>query len=96
MREEKKIALTFDDGPHPVYTEQLLDGLKKRNVKSTFFILGEQAELYPDIVKRMRKEGHLIVNHTYSHLQYSSSKELEFGQELVKTNEILKDITVQD
>lgn len=41
MREEKKIALTFDDGPHPVYTEQLLDGLKKRNVKSTFFILGE-------------------------------------------------------
>ena len=96
MREEKKIALTFDDGPHPVYTEQLLDGLKKRNVKSTFFILGEQAELYPDIVKRMRKEGHLIGNHTYSHLQYSSSRELEFGQELVKTNEILKDITGQD
>lgn len=96
MREEKKIALTFDYGPHPVYTEQLLDGLKKRNVKSTFFILGEQAELYPDIVKRMRKEGHLIGNHTYSHLQYSSSRELEFGQELVKTNEILKDITVQD
>lgn len=85
-----------DDGPHPVYTEQILDGLKKRNVKSTFFILGEQAELYPDIVKRMGKEGHLIGNHTYSHLQYSSSRELEFGQELVKTNEILKDITVQD
>ena len=93
---DKKIALTFDDGPHPVYTEQILDGLKKRNVKSTFFILGEQAELYPDIVKRMGKEGHLIGNHTYSHLQYSSSRELEFGQELVKTNEILKDITVQD
>ena len=66
MREEKKIALTFDDGPHPVYTEQLLDGLKKRSVKATFFILGEQAEMYPDIVKRIGEEGHLIGNHTYS------------------------------
>lgn len=96
MREEKKIALTFDDGPHPVYTEQLLDGLKKRTVKATFFILGEQAEMYPDIVKRIGEEGHLIGNHTYSHLQYSPSREVEFGQELVKTNEILKDITGQE
>lgn len=96
MREEKKIALTFDDGPHPVYTEQLLDGLKKRSVKATFFILGEQAEMYPDIVKRIGEEGHLIGNHTYSHLQYSPSREVEFGQELVKTNEILKDITGQE
>ncbi len=94
--EEKKIALTFDDGPHPVYTELLLDGLKQRNVKVTFFILGEQAENYPEIVKRIGEEGHLIGNHTYSHLQYSPSREVEFGEELVKTNEILKDITGQE
>lgn len=94
--EEKKIALTFDDGPHPVYTEMLLDGLQERNVKVTFFILGKQAEAYPEIVNRIAQEGHLIGNHTYSHVQYSSSRELQFGEELVKTNEILKDITGQD
>lgn len=65
----KKIALTFDDGPHPYYTEQLLDGLKERNVKVTFFVTGAHAELHPDVIKRMYEEGHLIGNHTYSHMQ---------------------------
>lgn len=45
--EKKKIAITFDDGPHPFYTEQLLDGLKERGVKATFFITGENAAAYP-------------------------------------------------
>ena len=67
--ETRKIALTFDDGPHPYYTEQLLDGLKERNVCATFFVTGEHAELYPDIIERMKEEGHLIGNHTYSHMQ---------------------------
>lgn len=53
----KKVALTFDDGPHPYYTEQLLDGLKKRGVKATFFVTGEHAELHPEIIKRMQEEG---------------------------------------
>lgn len=65
----KKIALTFDDGPHPTYTPLLLDGLAKRKVKATFFITGENAEAYPELVKRMQEEGHLIGNHTYSHIQ---------------------------
>lgn len=94
--ENKKIALTFDDGPHPVYTPMLLDGLKERGVRASFFILGQGAECYPDIVARMEKEGHLIGNHTYSHIQYSSKRELEFGEELVRTNEIVKDITGKD
>lgn len=55
--ETRKIALTFDDGPHPYYTEQLLDGLKERNVCATFFVTGEHAELYPDIIERMKEEG---------------------------------------
>ena len=61
-----KIAITFDDGPHPYYTEQLLDGLKERGAKATFFVMGKQAEVYPELVLRMHEEGHLVGNHTYS------------------------------
>jgi Predicted xylanase/chitin deacetylase len=55
--DKKKIALTFDDGPHPHYTEQLLDGLKKRGVKATFFVTGEHAEKHPEVIRRMSEEG---------------------------------------
>lgn len=89
----KKIALTFDDGPHPYYTEELLDGLKERGVKVTFFVTGEHAELHPEIIKRMSEEGHLIGNHTYSHIQLKDSNRDAFKAELVKTNEIISDIT---
>lgn len=89
----KKIALTFDDGPHPRYTEQLLDGLKERNVVATFFVTGENAQNYPNIIRREQEEGHLIGNHTYSHIQLTSGNRETFREELVKTNEILKNIT---
>ena len=91
----KKIALTFDDGPHPVYTQVLLDGLAKRKVKATFFITGENAEAYPELVKRMQEEGHLIGNHTYSHIQLTQGNREKFKGELVKTNEIIEEITGQ-
>ena len=91
----KKIALTFDDGPHPVYTPVLLDGLAKRKVKATFFITGENAEAYPELVKRMQEEGHLIGNHTYSHIQLTQGNREKFKGELVKTNEIIEEITGQ-
>lgn len=89
----KKIALTFDDGPHPRYTEQLLDGLKERNVVATFFVTGENAQNYPNIIRREQEEGHLIGNHTYSHIQLTSGNREMFREELVKTNEILENIT---
>lgn len=89
----KKIALTFDDGPHPRYTEQLLDGLKERNVVATFFVIGENAQNYPNIIRREQEEGHLIGNHTYSHIQLTSGNRETFREELVKTNEILENIT---
>lgn len=89
----KKIALTFDDGPHPKYTELLLDGLKERNVVVTFFVTGENAENYPEIIRREQEEGHLIGNHTYSHIQLTSRNRETFREELVKTNEILEEIT---
>lgn len=92
----KKIALTFDDGPHPYYTEQLLKGLKERDVKVTFFITGKNAEAYPEIVKEIYEEGHLIGNHTYSHTQYNSRNAETFKQEIIKTNDVIRDITGED
>lgn len=89
----KKVALTFDDGPHPSYTEQLLDGLKKRGVKATFFVTGEHASLHPDVIERMSEEGHLIGNHTYSHMQLSVANKEEFKEELIRTNEVIEEIT---
>lgn len=96
MPEEKKIAITFDDGPHPYYTEQLLDGLQKRGVHATFFVTGQAAEQYPEIIRRMQEEGHLIGNHTYSHLQLSSRNRELFKKELIQTNEIIEKITGQE
>lgn len=91
-----KIAITFDDGPHPYYTEQLLDGLKKRGAKASFFVMGKQAEAYPELVLRMHEEGHLVGNHTYSHIQLGNSNREVFKAELVKTNEVLSGITGEE
>ena len=91
--EAPKIALTFDDGPSTAWTPALLDGLKERGVKATFFLIGENADKNPEIVKRMAEEGHLIGNHTYSHIQLTSNNREAFRQELISTNEVLKEIT---
>lgn len=96
IQEKGKIALTFDDGPHPRYTERLLDGLKERNVHVTFFVTGEHAELHPDIILRMQQEGHLIGNHTYSHIQLQTGNWEEFRNELVRTNDIITNITGEE
>ena len=67
-QEKPKIALTFDDGPHPSSTPVLLDGLAGRNVKATFFVIGENVVKNPKVVSREAEEGHIIGNHTYSHV----------------------------
>jgi peptidoglycan/xylan/chitin deacetylase (PgdA/CDA1 family) len=61
------VALTFDDGPDPVDTPKLLDLLREKGVKATFFVVGKRADRYPEIVRRAWDEGHLIANHTWSH-----------------------------
>lgn len=94
--EVKQVALTFDDGPHPYYTEQLLDGLKERGVQVTFFVTGEHASLHPDIIKRMYEEGHVIGNHTYSHMQLRQDNRDAFKKELQQTNKVLKELTGED
>lgn len=92
----RKIAITFDDGPHPYYTEQLLDGLKERDAKASFFVMGKQAEAYPELVLRMQEEGHLIGNHTYSHMQLGKQNRESFKSELIRTNELLLKITGEE
>lgn len=64
---DDKFALTFDDGPDPIYTPQLLDLLQQYNAKATFFVVGSNAEKHPEIIKRMHEEGHLIGVHNYNH-----------------------------
>lgn len=93
LQEIKQIALTFDDGPHPYYTELLLDGLKERNVQATFFLIGESIEGKEDIVKRMSEEGHIIGNHTYSHVQVDVLSDDAACAEIWKTNTAIFDIT---
>jgi peptidoglycan/xylan/chitin deacetylase (PgdA/CDA1 family) len=95
-REVKKIALTFDDGPHPIYTEQILDGLAKREVKATFFVMGQNAEKNPDLIRRISEEGHIIGNHTYHHVGLTKQNREEFKEEVTASNELIKEITGQD
>ena len=66
--DEKALYLTFDDGPHPTITPIVLDLLFKYNAKATFFCIGDRAKRYPEIVERIRLEGHTIGNHTQNHV----------------------------
>ena len=81
-----RVALTFDDGPSPKYTPLLLDGLKERNVHATFFLLGKNIKKNQKLVQRMQREGHLLGNHTYSHVQLDKISETTAKQEILRTN----------
>ena len=87
----KCVALTFDDGPHPEYTPQILDILDKYGVKATFFVVGENAEAYPEIVRRIIDSGHEIGNHTWSHKQMNSLSKEQIQKEITKTQDFLKE-----
>lgn len=88
-RELKQIALTFDDGPDAVWTEKLLDGLKERGVKVTFFVIGEKIEGNEELLKRMYEEGHLIGNHSYHHVELNRLRESTVLEEIEKTNDLI-------
>lgn len=91
--EKKKVALTFDDGPHPQYTLEMLAALKERNVKATFFLLGEAVEQHPEIVKQMHEDGHTIGNHSYKHEQLSKLSMEQACEQVERTNRLIYDIT---
>ncbi|KEK24154.1 peptidoglycan-N-acetylglucosamine deacetylase [Bacillus gaemokensis] len=88
-----EVALTFDDGPDLVFTPQILDKLKSYGVKGTFFLLGENAEKYPNVVKRIANEGHTVGNHTYNHPNLAKVSDEEYRNQIVKTEEILRKLT---
>lgn len=90
---DKMISLTFDDGPSPTFTPQILDILKENNVKGTFFVIASEAEKYPEIIKRMVKEGNEIANHTYNHKYLKGLPEQEFRQELIQAESSIVRIT---
>ncbi len=79
---QKKIALTFDDGPHPRYTPQILDVLAEYGITATFFVIGENAALYPEPLRRCAREGHEIGNHTYTHPKMNRISSDDFRREL--------------
>lgn len=91
-RGDKVIALTFDDGPNPTYTPQVLDILKEKDAPATFFIVGSVAARHNDLLKRIYAEGHDIGNHTFTHVNSSSASSEQFTMELNATQRLLESI----
>ena len=91
--DEKTVAVTFDDGPGAESTMMLLDGLKERNVRAAFFLVGENIKGHEDILKRMHDEGHIIGNHTYTHVILTKIPQEKALEEIYNTNKIIEEIT---
>jgi peptidoglycan/xylan/chitin deacetylase (PgdA/CDA1 family) len=86
---KKVVALTFDDGPHQKYTPEVLAVLKQNNIRATFFVVGKNAERYPDIIKAAYVDGHVIANHSYSHFFLTKLSDDDIEIELTKTSKIV-------
>lgn len=93
--EGKHVAITFDDGPHPTLTPRLLDILRERGVRATFYLVGKNISAYPEIVQRMVAEGHEIGNHSYNHPSFLKLSPAGLAQEVKSTNEALADAVPQ-
>ena len=91
--EAPRVALTFDDGPNARYTPLLLEGLRKRNIHATFFLLGENIPKNEELLLRMQKDGHLIGCHTWSHVQLDKISPSSASREILKTNSLIYHIT---
>jgi peptidoglycan-N-acetylglucosamine deacetylase len=89
----KGMAITFDDGPNPEYTEQLLDLLKKYGVKATFFVVGTKVEKYPEIIKRMSNEGHTIGIHHFHHVSSWILSPFQLKKQLKLTERAIQECT---
>ena len=89
----REIALTIDDGPHPVYTPRLLQILKQNGIHATFFVVGEQAERYPDLIRAEVTGGHSIGNHTYDHVSLVKIPLEYVDTEIKACGDVLRHIT---
>lgn len=96
LQDKKLVALTFDDGPSYQITESLLDGLKERNAKVTFFVLGSRAEQYKDVVQRAYMDGHTIASHSYDHKNLLNLDAESLAEDLNKANKAVLDATGAD
>lgn len=82
----KTLAITFDDGPHPEVTPYVLELLKEKDIKSTFFCVGQNAENHPDLIAQIKSGGHQLGNHTYNHLKGWKTSTSEYCNNVVKAN----------
>lgn len=92
---EKLAALTFDDGPDPLFTSAVLDILQRYQIKATFFVVGESIQKYPGLLKREIAEGHEVENHTWSHPDLRSQNEVKTREEIKKTELLIKQYGMQ-
>jgi peptidoglycan/xylan/chitin deacetylase (PgdA/CDA1 family) len=88
-RRSGAVCLTFDNGPHPEHTPQVLDVLKEAGVPATFFVVGRQAEEYPDLVRRMAAEGHDVGHHSYTHSEAHLTTTRQLLDEVRRTSDLL-------
>ncbi|WP_232729949.1 polysaccharide deacetylase family protein [Paenibacillus phocaensis] len=88
--EGKQIALTFDDGPDPRFTPQILDVLHRKGVKATFFVVGVRAKKFPGIMQRIHRDGHIIGNHSFSHPNFHNRSVKQFQNEIQRTEKIIQ------
>ena len=93
LLESRKIALTFDDGPHPVYTEEMLEVLEEHQVPATFFLLGQNIEGHEEVVRRIAEKGHLIGNHTFHHVQVTGLSRDQACAEIDETSRLIESVT---
>jgi len=91
--EEKIVALTYDDGPDPTNTPAVLDALKKHKAHATFFLLGKRVAANPEIVKRMKNEGHELGSHGYSHPDYNKYNKTGISDDIIKTSDAIRKIS---
>lgn len=90
--QHKRIALTFDDGPHPYVTTRILEILHKHEVKATFFVIGQNVAEYPEVVKKADALGHEIANHTWSHKNLTKLNAKEIQAEINRANEVICEV----
>ncbi|SFJ36694.1 polysaccharide deacetylase family protein [Thermoflavimicrobium dichotomicum] len=92
-KDQRVVALTFDDGPHPKYTQKILDILHKENVKATFFLIGKNVQYYPELVEKEIKEGHVVASHSWAHRFFSNMGMENAKEDLEKTRAEIKKAT---
>ena len=93
--QELVVALTYDDGPNPIYTNQLINLLNRLETKATFFVIGQNIETYPETVKKVIDSGHEVGNHSYSHQKLIWKTPAFVRSEIEKTDQLLRQLGVK-